>query len=180
MRGYPAPVGSFDELLNRLEVLVSDVEGLDGEPRQLAFELLDGVDTIHRFALHRLADRLGADAVAELREADPAVSWLFDVYGVGIDERAMADAALDQVRPYIHSHGGQVEVLDANDGVVQLRMSGACSGCTASAVTLQTSIDEALREHMPGFLRTEVEEDTAPRHPPPAGPVSIQLKPRPA
>ncbi|MGH9283536.1 MAG: NifU family protein [Acidimicrobiales bacterium] len=171
-------MGGFDELVDRLEELLSGIEGLDEEPRRLAFELLDGVDTIHRFALRRLADQLGADAVVGLRAADPAVSWLFDVYGIGIDEVAMADAALEHVRPYIHSHGGQVEVLGADGGVVQLRMSGTCSGCTASAVTLQTSIDEALREHMPGFLRTEVEEDTAEPHPPPMGPVPIELRSR--
>jgi Fe-S cluster biogenesis protein NfuA len=169
-------VRSFDEVLADLEGLLARVESLDDEPRRLAFELLDGVDTIHRMALRRLADLLGP-SLDEVR-ADPAVAWLFEAYGIGIDEKAAADAALDSVRPYISSHGGQVEVLDAADGVVVLRMSGACSGCTASAVTLRTSIDEALREHLPGFARTEVEEDTAEPHPPPVGPVPVELRRR--
>lgn len=170
----------MDELLERLEDLLRRVEGLDDDPRQVAFELLDGVDTLHRMALRRLAGLLGDDRLVELAGADPAVAWLFEAYGIGVDERAAADAALDTVRPYIHSHGGQVEVLDAEGGVVRLRMSGACSGCTASAQTLRTSIDEALREGFPGFLRTEVEEDDAEPHAPPAGPVPVQLRPRTA
>lgn len=170
-------MSAFDDLLSKLEDLLTRVEVLDEEPRELAFELLDGVDTIHRMALHRLADLLGP-ALQDLRDADPAVAWLFEAYGIGIDEKAAAEEALETVRPYIHSHGGEVEVLHAADGVVQLRMSGTCSGCTASAVTLRTTIDEALRDHLPGFVRTEVEEDDAAPHPPPVGPVPVELRRR--
>jgi Fe-S cluster biogenesis protein NfuA len=57
-------------------------------------------------------------------------------------------------------------------------MSGACSGCSASAITLREGIEEALRERLPGFARIEVEEDPAPRHPPP-GPTLLQIQRRP-
>lgn len=171
-------MSELDDLLARMESLLTEVDGLDEEARTVAFELLDGVDTLHRTAIHRLAEAMGDEQVGVLRAADPMVEWLFEAYGVGVDEAAMAEAALDTVRPYIHSHGGQVEMLSAEDGVVRLRMSGACSGCTASAQTLQHSIDEALREHLPGFLRTEVEEDNAAPHPPPVGPVPVQLRRR--
>ena len=170
---------AFEEALSRLEAVLAQVDELEDEARQVTFELLDGVDTIHRFALRRLAEALGEGHVGRLTEADPAVAWLFEAYGIGIDEPAAADAALDQVRPYIESHGGSVEVLEARDGVVRLRMSGACAGCTASAVTLQDSIEEALREHMPGFLRVEAEEDEAEPHPPPVGFVPIELGAKP-
>lgn len=173
-------MSGLDDLLARLEELLQRVEELDGESKELAFELLDGVDVLHRMALRRLADNLGPSAVTDLSDADPAVAWLFEAYGIGIDEMAMADAAIETVRGYIHSHGGEVTVLSAEDGVVRLRMSGACSGCTASAQTLRTSIDGALQENLPGFLRTELEEDDAPPHPPPVGPVPVQLRQRPA
>ena len=178
-RPYPSRVSGLEQLLSRMEDLLGQAERLDEEPRTVAFELLDGIDTIHRFALHRLVEQLGQAAVSELRDADPAVAWLFDAYGLGVDEVAAAEAALTGVRPYLHSHGGEVEVLGARAGVVSLRLSGTCSGCTASAETLRTSIDEALREHLPGFLRTEVEEDTAEAHPPPVGAVPVQIRPRP-
>lgn len=162
-----------------MEDLLQRVEGLDDEARELAFELLDGVDTLHRLALRRLADQLGDGVVEDLAGADPAVGWLFEAYGIGIDEMALADAAIDTVRSYIHSHGGEVTVLSAEDGVVRLKMSGSCSGCTASAQTLRTSIDGALHDNLPGFLRSELEEDDAAPHPPPVGPVPVQLKQRP-
>jgi Fe-S cluster biogenesis protein NfuA len=79
----------------------------------------------------------------------------------------VADAALERIRPYIDSHGGAVEILEVDGGVVRVRMSGACSGCTASAVTAREGIEEALREEWPGFVALEVEADDAPAHPPP-------------
>jgi len=172
-------VSSLDDLLQRLEALLGEVDEFDEPARQAVLELLDGIDTIHRLALNRLAEGVGQETVERLRAADPAVAWLFDAYGIGVDEPAAAEAALEAIRPYIHSHGGRVEVLDARHGVVRLRMSGACSGCSAAAITLQEGIEEALRDHMPGFARIEVEEDQAPPHPPP-GPTLIQIQRRPS
>lgn len=85
---------------------------------------------------------------------------------MGVDERRAADAALATIRPYLRSHGGEVEVVEAAGGVVQVRLSRACSGCTASAVTLQEDVEEALREHFPGFVAPDVEEDSAVVDPP--------------
>ena len=126
-------------------------------------------------ALGRVGAQLGAEQIARLRAGDPAIDWLFDTYAVGVDERAAAEAALESIRPYIDSHGGAVEVLGAHEGVVRVRMSGACAGCTASAVTLQSGIEEALREHFPGFARVEAEQDDAAPHPPP-GPQLLQIE----
>ncbi len=72
---------TLDEVLTRLEELVSAVETLDDPVRERVFELLDGIDTIHRLAIHRLAERLGPDRVADLW-SDPYIAWLFDAYGV--------------------------------------------------------------------------------------------------
>jgi Fe-S cluster biogenesis protein NfuA len=171
-------VSDLASLLDRLEELLAQVEGLDEQVRAPVFELLDGIDALHRLALGRLGAVLGHDELARLRSADPAVGWLLDAYGAGVDERAVADAALDAIRPYIEGHGGHVELLDSVGGVVRLRLSGACSGCTASALTLREGVHEALREGFPGFLRMEVEEDLdAPAHPPP-GAIMLSIEPR--
>jgi Fe-S cluster biogenesis protein NfuA len=169
---------SLDELLDRLEELLAQVQRLDEAVQRPVFELLDGIDLLHRLALGRLADGVGPETLQRLRDADPAVAWLLDAYGIGIDELAAAEAALDAIRPYIHSHGGKVEVLGVERGTVRLRLSGACSGCSASAVTLQEGIEEALREHLPGFAAMEVEEEPATPHPPP-GPTLLQIRRRP-
>jgi Fe-S cluster biogenesis protein NfuA len=172
-------VGDLDGILDRFEILLGELEAWEEPHRSMAFELLQQVDAVHRFALARLGDHLGPDALAQLRAADAAVAWLLDAYAVGVDERAAAEQALGPVLDYVHSHGGQVSVLEVRDGVVRLRMSGECSGCTASAVTLREGVERALRDGFPGFDRMEVEEDLqAPPHPPP-GPTLLQITPRP-
>lgn len=164
----------FDSLLTRLEQLVGDIEHLDEPVKEQVFELLDGIDTMHRVALRRLAERLDPPTLERIRE-DGAVAWLLDAYGAGVDERGLADHALESIRPYIHSHGGKVEVLSAEGGIVRLKMSGACAGCTASAITLKEGIEEALRDNFPGFLTIDVEEDEAQAHAPP-GPTLLQIE----
>lgn len=166
-------------LLDRLEVLLGQLEELDEPVRAPVFEMLDGIDAVHRLALSRLARAVGDEELDRLRGADPAIAWLLDAYGAGVDQRRAADRALDSVRPYIEGHGGRVELLGVEDGVVALRLSGACSGCTASAETLREGVARALVEGFPGFSRMEVEEDpNAPVHAPP-GATLLQLDPLP-
>lgn len=171
-------MGDLDDLLERLELLLNDLEAADEPIRTYVFEFLDGIDSLHRRALTRLGDELGPDGIAELSAADPAIAWLFDAYAVGIDEKAAADRALDRVRPYIASHGGEIELLDASGGVVRVRLSGSCSGCTASQATLSEGVEAALREHLPGFVRLVAEEEPGESHPPPVS-VPVELKRRP-
>jgi Fe-S cluster biogenesis protein NfuA len=165
----------LDALLSRLELLVEQLDQQDEPLREQVFELLDGIDALHRLALGRLGARLGPGEVAAHR-TDPAIAWLFDAYAVGVDERDTAVAALEPLTPYLESHGGSVEVLDVSGGVVRVRMGGSCSGCTSSAVTLQEGVEEALREGFPGFLRLEAEEDDAAPHPPP-GATLLEITP---
>ena len=164
----------LDRLLDEMEALLGRVEALDDPVRGQVFALLDGIDELHRLALTRLAAQLPEDQRERLRAGDPAVAWLFEAYAIGIDERAAAERAIESVRPYLHSHGGDVEVMSALGGVVRVRLSGACSGCTASTITLRQGVEEALREGFPGFAAMEVAEDDALPHPPP-GPTLLQI-----
>ena len=178
-RPVDSALSDLGPLLDRLEELLAEVEDLDEDVRTRVFELLDGVDALHRLAVTRLADALGHD-VEGLRRSDPAVGWLFEAYGVGVDDVAAATAALEPVRPYITGHGGDVEVLSVERGVVRVRLSGTCSGCTSAAQTLQHGVEQALRDNLPGFVAMEVAPDSgAAAHPPP-GPVLLQIQPRPA
>ncbi len=170
-------LGALGPLLDRMEELLAELETVDESVRGPVFELLDGVDAVHRLAIVRLAGLVGD--VESLRSADPAVAWLFDAYGVGVSDPAAASAALEQIRPYIHEHGGEVDVLGVEHGVVTVQLSGACSGCSAAAVTLREGVEEALREGLAGFVAMEVApDDGAPAHPPPTQ-VLLQIIPRP-
>ena len=57
--------------------------------------------------------------------------------------------ALDTVRPYMESHGGNVELVGLEDGVATLALQGSCNGCAASRATLELAIKQALDEHAP-------------------------------
>ncbi len=171
-------LSTLGPLLDRLEELLTEVAELDEPTRDTVFELLDGVDALHRLAITRLADVVGD--VEPLRRADPAVAWLLEAYGIGVSDTDAAVAALDPMRPYLHEHGGDVQVLGVADGVVRVQLTGACSGCTSAAVTLRNGVEEALREGLPGFVAMDVAPDSgAPAHPPPTQ-VLLQITPRPA
>lgn len=63
---------------------------------------------------------------------------------------------LDKLRPFIQSDGGDVELVDVEDGVVKVRLLGACGSCPASTITLKAGIERALVEEVEGI--TEVEQ----------------------
>lgn len=61
------------------------------------------------------------------------------------------DRALDEIRPYIHSHAGDVNIVDVSDqGVVRLQMVGTCHGCPMSMLTLRLGIERILTEKVEG------------------------------
>lgn len=169
-------MSSLEELLRRMEQHIAAVEQLEQPARDTVFELLDDVDTLHRLALGRLTQGIDGGVLDELRGTEPEVAWLLDAYGIGVDQQSSAEEALQEVLPYVHSHGGDVKVLEAADGVVRLRVSG-----TEPDVTVTESIETALREHVPGFSHVEVEENpnAAPQPSPPPGPVPVTIERRP-
>ncbi len=160
-------VEDLDAQLDQLESLLGHVETFEPEVREDVFLLLDGIDAIHRMAISRFAAGLDDGQLSTLRDSDPAVAWLLEAYGIGIDESAAAEAALATIRPYVEGHGGHVDLLQATQGVVTVRLSGACAGCTSSAETARAGVEKALRDGVPGFRSLLVEQDEAPAHPPP-------------
>ena len=66
-----------------------------------------------------------------------------------IDAETRVKGALDEVRPYLESHGGDVELLGVGEGTVRLRLEGSCSGCPSSAMTLKLAIEDAIHKAAP-------------------------------
>ncbi len=71
----------------------------------------------------------------------------------GLRERV--EQALDSIRPYIQGDGGDIELLDVTDGVVQIRLAGACVGCMHSMMTLQVGVERMLKEALPEIKAVE-------------------------
>jgi len=63
--------------------------------------------------------------------------------------RENVQAVLEQIRPALQADGGDVELVDVNEGVVQLRLVGACNGCPMSTMTLKMGIERILKEKIP-------------------------------
>ena len=132
------------------------------EVRLLAERVLQSIDAIHRQGLERMAALLDHHALLEQAARDPEVATLLDLYDlVPMSEEAEVELALETVRPYIQSHGGQLEVLAVADGVVRVRLAGSCAGCSGSAMTLKRGVETALRENFARFIAMEVEEPQA-------------------
>lgn len=63
--------------------------------------------------------------------------------------REKIEAALDLIRPSLQADGGDVELVDVKEGVVSVRLTGACGGCPMSTLTLQHGIQRVLKEKVP-------------------------------
>lgn len=60
------------------------------------------------------------------------------------------EAALEKIRPFLQADGGNVELVEVTeDGVVKVKLIGACSGCPMSQMTLKTGIERMLKEEVP-------------------------------
>ncbi len=182
----PAGGGGPQGLEERIEWLSTELETVsDDRARSLAEELVSAVLQIHGEGLERvleIIDAAGPDH-APVRQAlvdDGVVGSLLlihDLYPVPLDERV--DEALASVQPYMESHGGGVEVISLDGGVVRLRLKGSCDGCAASSATLELAIKKALMEFAPDLAGLEVE---APSDPMPAelSGTPLPIVPRPA
>src|SRR6185295_19669255 len=105
-----------------------------------------------------IVDQLAQD------ELVASVLLLYDLHPVDLETRVRR--ALEKNRPYLKSHGGNVELVAIDDGVVRLRMEGSCHGCPSSAVTLKLAIEQAIHEAAPDVNAILV-EGREPVHPEP-------------
>jgi Fe-S cluster biogenesis protein NfuA len=70
--------------------------------------------------------------------------------------REKVEAVINQIKPFLQADGGDVELIDVDDeGVVKVRLQGACAGCAFSQMTLANVIEERIREAVPEISRVE-------------------------
>lgn len=156
-------VAAPEALFARVQDLQERLEqSADAATAQLAGELVSALVAMYGLGLQRIVERLrvsaaGPTLAASLAE-DPVVATLLlihDLHPVPLADRV--EAALDSVRPYMDSHGGGVELLSLEDGVARIHLRGSCSDCSASSVTLELAVKQALEEAAPDLLGLEVE-----------------------
>ena len=151
----PGSIERVQELTEHLEALA------DPGVRALTDELISAIVQMYGAGIERILQVVGespdADAVREAFAADGLISSLMlihDLHPVSIEDRAAQ--ALDRVRPYMESHGGDVEFLGIEDGVAKLRLQGSCKSCSASSATLELAVRQALEELCPDLEGLDV------------------------
>ncbi|HWD85655.1 MAG TPA: NifU family protein [Solirubrobacteraceae bacterium] len=156
---------SEETALARIQALQERLDATPESPAtDLAGELVGAVVSLYGDGLERIVAALG-DRAQELA-ADPLVATLLlihDLHPVPLAERVQA--ALESVRPYMESHGGNVELLSLERGIARIHLRGSCSDCSASSVTLELAIKQALEEMAPDLEGLQVEgmaEQTVP------------------
>jgi Fe-S cluster biogenesis protein NfuA/nitrite reductase/ring-hydroxylating ferredoxin subunit/phenylpyruvate tautomerase PptA (4-oxalocrotonate tautomerase family) len=148
-----------EQLIARVQELTGRLEHLeDAECRELAEELTGAVVQMYGAGLERILELIEDEETRDRLAADELVAGLLmihDLYPVPLEERVVA--ALDTIRPYMESHGGNVELLGVEDGVAKLRLQGSCKSCRASSSTLELAVRQALQEAAPDLLGMDVE-----------------------
>ena len=150
--------------MEKIEALIAKVEKLpDPQARADMLALVQALMDFHGAGIERMMELVAESGgpgyeIFERFAADDLVGSLLLLYGqhpLPLETRVLG--ALDKVRPYLDSHGGNVELIGIADGVVRLRMQGSCKSCPSSADTLKLAIEEAIYTAAPDVVAIEAE-----------------------
>jgi Fe-S cluster biogenesis protein NfuA/nitrite reductase/ring-hydroxylating ferredoxin subunit len=166
------------ELVAEIEHGLEALETIpDDRARELATGLVQAIVELYGTGLERIVEAVAAHdrdgALAERLADDELVAHLLLMHGlhpVALGDRI--GAALAEVRPYLESHGGDVELLGVEGSTLRVRLQGSCSGCPSSTMTLKLAIENAVHKHAP-----EIESVLAESPPETPGLLQIELSP---
>jgi Fe-S cluster biogenesis protein NfuA len=153
-----------EELVERVQDLLGSLDEIaDPVAQQRVQELVGAVLELYGAGLDRILGVVAdaGEAGLPIRDAlldDGIVASLLLIHGlfpVPLEERVIE--ALDSVRPFLASHGGNVELISVEEGVARLQLQGSCNGCPSSAATLEHALREAIDAAAPDLLGLEVE-----------------------
>jgi Fe-S cluster biogenesis protein NfuA len=161
------PPGEFRLQTERVEKLAARLESAnDPETRAAALDLVQSVVELHGAALNRMLQVLARtpEGEAALIEAvnDDLVSAMFLLHGLHPDDiETRVLRGIEKVRPYLKSHGGDVELASVRDGIVRLVLHGSCGSCPSSSLTLKNAVEDALFEAAPDIVEIKAENAAA-------------------
>ena len=162
-----------EEFVERLQEQLARLGSIDdARARETAEDLVSSLMELYGEGLHRIVGALEAggppgQSIWEALIEDGVVASLLLIHGLyPVPLEARVEEALDRVRPYMESHGGNVELVGLEGDIAHLSLMGSCNGCGASTSTLELAVKQALEEAAPDLLGIEVEgvvEPPAPR-----------------
>jgi Fe-S cluster biogenesis protein NfuA/nitrite reductase/ring-hydroxylating ferredoxin subunit len=150
------------ERVGRLEMLLEEIESFeDPEARAKSAEMVQTLLELYGEGLGRIVEsigRLGGEDLKDELLGDELITHLLLLHGLHpVDVETRVLGALDEVRPYLESHGGNVQFLGIGDGVARVRLEGSCDGCPSSTMTLKLAIEEAVQKAAPELEGVEAE-----------------------
>jgi Fe-S cluster biogenesis protein NfuA/nitrite reductase/ring-hydroxylating ferredoxin subunit len=156
--------GDINAYGERLQKLLVEVEALPYPgARELIQDCMESVLGFYGAGLKRILEVVSEDG-PEGRKVfrdlirDDVVKGLLlihDLHPLNLEGRLLE--ALDKVRPYLKSHGGNVELISLENDVARLRLQGTCQSCASSSVTLELAIRHAIERACPDLVHFEVE-----------------------
>jgi Fe-S cluster biogenesis protein NfuA/nitrite reductase/ring-hydroxylating ferredoxin subunit len=159
----------LQERVARIETLLGEIETLaDPHAKSKAAEMAQVLLELYGEGLARMMEVVAQGEESErafkVFAEDELISHLLLLHGLHpLDVETRVVQALEEVRPYLESHGGNVELLGVEGGVARVRMEGSCDGCPSSAVTLKLAIEEAILKAAPDLEGIEAEGVTEPK-----------------
>jgi len=148
---------------DRIQTLLDATAAGGVAARERAEQLVGEVVELYGAGLSRIMALFDDSAMLERLTTDDLVASLLLVHGLHPhDVRRRVSDALDRVRPYLGSHGGDVHLLDVVGDTVQLQFAGSCKSCPSSAVTLELAVEDAIRAAAPEVSSIEVVDDAGP------------------
>ena len=159
----------LQERVARMEALLGEIESLeDPKAKSKAAEVVQVLLELYSEGLARMMEAISqggnGERIFEALTEDELVSHLLLLHGLHpLDVQTRVVRALEEVRPYLQSHGGNVELLGVEGGVARVRMEGSCDGCPSSTVTLKLAIEEAILKAAPDLERIEAEGVAEPK-----------------
>jgi Fe-S cluster biogenesis protein NfuA/nitrite reductase/ring-hydroxylating ferredoxin subunit len=162
------PVRNLDGDINlqgeRIQKLLERIEALPYPgATELMQECMEAVLGFYGHGLSRILEvvhRAGPDGRRVYQELihDDVVKGLLLIHDLHpLDLEARLREALDKIRPYLRSHGGNVELISLKDDVAKLRLQGTCKSCASSSVTLELAIRNAIEQACPDLVHFEVD-----------------------
>jgi Fe-S cluster biogenesis protein NfuA/nitrite reductase/ring-hydroxylating ferredoxin subunit len=149
----------------RIQQIIEQIETLpDGKARDLVQECIREMLSFYGSGIERMLKIISGgnstaakDIYNDLIE-DSFINGLLLIHDLHpLDLRTRLYKALDQVKPYMDSHGGSIELVSLEDGIAKLRLAGSCNGCASSSSTLELGVKQAIEENCPDLLGFEVE-----------------------
>jgi Fe-S cluster biogenesis protein NfuA len=149
--------------MTQVEAMLREAQqGTDPRTQARITALVQGLLEMHAAAIERILAGIGDSATIDRLAQDDLVGSVLLLYGLHpLDLETRVRQALEQARPLLRAHGGNVELVSLTDGVVRLKLLGSCHNCSSSDLTLKSAIEDALLARAPDVAGIELDQTAA-------------------